>query len=107
MTEQAIPQSEILAVLIGIASYRLSVRRIPQPGDHLITHWGNESYQVSNGWQLTVFFDCGEWDHIDNIVASDGRRSAFPEYDEWAQYPLFMTYTPPPSIRRQVYGEAV
>lgn len=38
---------------------------------------GNVVYRASNGWVLTVFNDANEFDYVDEVVTSDGRRMEF------------------------------
>lgn len=37
------------------------------------------SFRLSNGWLLTAFVDCGEWDYLDSAVSPDGRSLTYDE----------------------------
>ena len=57
---------------------------------------GNVSYTASNGWNIVVFNDANEWDYIDEISTSDGRRITFAEVEEF--YPELARYQPTEQI---------
>jgi hypothetical protein len=40
---------------------------------------GNVVYRGSNGWVLTIFNDCNEYDYVDEVLTPDGRTI---DYDE-------------------------
>lgn len=53
---------------------------------------GDVPYRASNGWRIVIFNDANEWDYIDEIVTSDGRRIS---YDEIADsFPDIDNYEP-------------
>ncbi len=53
---------------------------------------GDVPYRASNGWSIVIFNDANEWDYIDEIVTSDGRRIS---YDEIADsFPDIDNYEP-------------
>lgn len=42
-------------------------------------HCGDIAYEV-NGWKIVVFWDCGDWDYIDSVIAPDGRKAGFEDF---------------------------
>jgi hypothetical protein len=32
-----------------------------------------DNFVLANGWKVRVFWDCGDWDYIDEVEAPDGR----------------------------------
>lgn len=60
------------------------VRLVPnvEPQAH---YCGDVHYLADNGWTITVFNDCNQWDYIDRIVANDGRTITFEEMEEWGR----------------------
>lgn len=70
----AITADEILAVLHAIERGEVTVEK---PKDA----WcGNKPIACSNGWTITVFADCFQWDYIASVTAADGRVAYV--YDE-------------------------
>ncbi len=63
-----ITADEILAVLHAIERGDVTVTKPKEP-------WcGNQPIPCSNGWTITVFADCYEWDYIAYVKAPDGRE---------------------------------
>jgi len=56
---------------------------------------GDFDFHLSNGWTLTVFNDCDEWDYIARVSTPDGRTAGFDELDEML---LVQAYEPPPGL---------
>jgi len=90
---QAIEQGDITLVRLGKGTKFY---------DDVAFFYGNVTYLASNGWILTVFFDCGEWDYIDSLMTDTGEIMS---YEDWTD--LFNRYRPEVAIRRDVYGEPV
>lgn len=69
-----ISKEEIFSFLHAIESGEvvLTPRQEPQ-----YVYAGVVGYDASNGWFIAVFNDANEWDYIEWIVASDGRRVDF------------------------------
>ena len=44
--------------------------------------FSNHTFTDSEGWKVTIFYDCGEWDYIDNVESPDGRKAIYP-FDEY------------------------
>src|SRR5210317_725160 len=38
---------------------------------------GNMDFVSRDGWTITVFFDCPDWDYIDTVADPDGRKWDF------------------------------
>jgi hypothetical protein len=68
-----ISESELLAFLRDIEEGRITLTTWKDPRDE----WGDTEYSASNGWTITVFNDCGEWDYIDSVKTNDGRSIYF------------------------------
>lgn len=76
--EKMIKESEILSLLKDIEEGKLKIEPTKVPLD---IYSGNVIYNISNGWQITIFNDANTWDYIDNIKATDGREISFDEID--------------------------
>jgi hypothetical protein len=81
---------------------RVPTKILPMPCrfDYLSLHYGNVDFHVSDGWVMTVFFDCGEFDYIDSIRTPEGKRF---DYDDFSE--AIRNYRPPKNIRMVMYGE--
>ena len=77
-----------------------SVSLIPEqePQD---VYAGNISYLASNGWRIVVFNDANEWDYIDSIITSDGRRF---DCDALSEMPSIDAYEPTAEIAWTLFG---
>ncbi len=71
----------------------------------LISRWGDPAaqngpfpYDASNGWEIWVFNDVGEWDYVDEIRAPDGRYTGFD------QSLAIEHYEPSPEVIERAYG---
>ena len=82
-------------------------------GSLAVVYAGNCYYQASNGWQLVVFNDCGEFDYIDSITTDDGRmiQSFYVDYGSDPQCAadeegFVQSYTGPTDAREcyRLYG---
>jgi DNA-directed RNA polymerase subunit RPC12/RpoP len=62
---------------------------------------GHVRYEASNGWRITVFNDCNQWDLIDEVIASDGRKV---QYHEIAEWPTLGNYYPTEQVCWERYG---
>lgn len=52
---------------------------------------GNQTYLASNGWEITVFIDAGEWDYIAGIKTKEQQVIDFDALDAMAK---LRDYTP-------------
>lgn len=66
---------------------------------YLAAHYGNVSYITDNGWLITVFFDCGEWDYIDSITSPEGETIMWEDLSSELRY-----YQPPKQVEQIIYG---
>lgn len=71
-----ISESEVLDFLQAIEQGSITLTPQEDPQE---VYAGDVTYSASNGWEITVFNDCNEWDYIDSIRASDGRTIGFTE----------------------------
>lgn len=42
---------------------------------------GDVVYRCSNGWQLTVFNDCGTWDYVSHFITPSGETISWEDPD--------------------------
>jgi hypothetical protein len=96
----AISKQEILSFLHAIESGEIVLTPMQEP------QWvyaGVVVYNASNGWRIAVFNDANEWDYIEWIVASDGRRVDF-IFDMTERYADFERYVPSNDVAWRCYG---
>jgi DNA-directed RNA polymerase subunit RPC12/RpoP len=94
-----ISEAELMDFLRAIEGGEVSLRPEFDPQD---IYAGNVSYMASNGWRVTVFNDCNEWDYIDSVAAPDGRSLDFDSIDN--HMPLAREYTPSDEVAWRRYG---
>jgi hypothetical protein len=95
-----ITEEELLEFLKAIEEGTISLRPdecIPQD-----IYAGNVPYTASNGWRITIFNDCNEWDYVDHVIAPDGRELSFDEIDDLML--VARDYTPDSEIAWRRYG---
>jgi hypothetical protein len=76
-----ITEEELLEFLKAIEEGTVSLQPeecIPQD-----IYAGNVPYTASNGWRITIFNDCNEWDYVDHVIAPDGRSLNFDEIEDF------------------------
>ena len=61
---------EVLAALVAVCDGTATAAFVGATAREVYA--GNVEYALSNGWGVTVFNDCGEWDYIDSIKAPGG-----------------------------------
>jgi hypothetical protein len=95
----AISKEEIFLFLhaIEFGEVALKPRQEPQ-----YVYAGIVEYEASNGWAIAVFNDANEWDYIEWIIASDGRRVDFFGMEE--QDSDLENYSPSNEIAWRRYG---
>lgn len=71
-----VSEAEVLIFLRLIESGEVTVTPLHEPQD---VYAANVDYTASNGWTLTIFNDCNEWDYIDHLRTADGRECDFEE----------------------------
>jgi len=64
---------------------------------------GVVGYNASNGWRIAVFNDANEWDYIEWIAASDGRRVDF-FFDMTEEDADLEHYAPSNDVSWRCYG---
>lgn len=93
-------ESELLSFLQKIETGEITLEHTGSrtPAD---IYAGDVQYRASNGWLLTVFNDCNEWDYIDAIQRGGTRV----DYDALSKhYPRVAQYSPPDEVARRAYG---
>lgn len=71
MTETLrLPENEAQAFIEAIEKREITLTATIPPDQ---VYAGNCWYKASNGWELIVFNDCGQFDYIDSITTNDGR----------------------------------
>jgi hypothetical protein len=63
---------------------------------------GNVSYTASNGWCITIFNDCNDWDYVDRVTTADGRSVDFDAIDD--HMPVARQYMPADDVAWRRYG---
>jgi hypothetical protein len=63
---------------------------------------GDVPYMASNGWRITIFNDCNEWDYVDRVIAADGRSLRFDEIDDFMS--VAREYMPDDAVAWSRYG---
>lgn len=94
-----IQEQELLEFLKAIEEETVSLQPESVPQD---IYAGNVSYRASNGWQITIFNDCNEWDYVDQVVAADGRSLDFHEIEN--DMPSAREYMPDDEVAWKRYG---
>ena len=95
-----ITEEELLAFLKAIEEGAISLEPeecIPQD-----IYAGNVPYRASNGWRITIFNDCNDWDYVERVIAPDGRSLSFDEIDDLM--PVAREYTPESEAAWSRYG---
>jgi DNA-directed RNA polymerase subunit RPC12/RpoP len=95
-----ITEEELLGFLKAIEEGTISLQPeecIPQD-----IYAGNVPYLASNGWRITIFNDCNEWDYVDRVIAPDGRSLGFDEIDNFMS--VAREYTPDTEVAWSRYG---
>ena len=94
-----IQEEELLEFLKAIEEETVSLQPESIPQD---IYAGNVSYKASNGWRITIFNDCNEWDYVEQVVAADGRSLDFDEIDN--DMPIAREYMPDDEVAWRRYG---
>lgn len=95
----------VLEFLQAIERGDITIERLGKDSrfyDDVAFFFGDVSYCASNGWLLTVFFDCGCWDFITEIESDTGEKMKY-----CLDSVVFNNYRPKIAVRRDVYGEPV
>lgn len=97
---------DLCAVLEAIERGDVTIKPTGRTADE--TYAGNVVYRASNGWTIVVFNDCNCWDYLNSVAAPDGAEREYPSgehpesYDEIDE--LFLSYSPPDDVIRNIYG---
>lgn len=94
-----ISEAELLEFLRAIEEGSVSLLPVDDPQD---IYAGNVAYAASNGWHITIFNDCNEWDYIEAVTAPDGRSLGFDAIDN--EMPLARDYSPSDEAAWRRYG---
>lgn len=94
-----ITEKELLQFLKAIEEGTISLRPESSPQD---IYAGNVTYTATNGWRITIFNDCNEWDYVDKAITADGRSVNFDSIDN--DMPIAREYLPADEIAWQRYG---
>jgi hypothetical protein len=70
----SITEKELLQFLQEVEEGTISLHPESDPQD---IYAGNVTYTASNGWRITIFNDCNEWDYVDKAITADGRSVDF------------------------------
>lgn len=68
-----IPEDEVLAVLDAVDRGEVTTLEADRAAC-ADGYCGDFWFTLSNGWRVSVFNDCGEWDYVSTVVAPDGRQ---------------------------------
>jgi|SRR5579872_460785 len=71
MSNGLITRREIVDFLLAIRSGAITLTPVTPP---IISY---PRWVASNGWHICVFDDAGEWDYIEWVETSDGRRASY------------------------------
>lgn len=88
-------EAEAVAVLEAVDRGEIEIDKA-QRDACAAQYCNNFTYTLPNGWRVTVFNDCDEWDYLDSIEAPDGRRWDYiptidgqeTSHEEWGAPPL-------------------
>ena len=65
---------------------------------------GDVHYQCSNGWEIVVYNDVGQWDYLDEVASPDGRVTGHSAMN--AIMPGVADYEPAAEVAWEAYGFA-
>ena len=94
-----ITENELLQFLKAIEDGTISLHPESDPQD---IYAGNVTYTATNGWRITVFNDCNEWDYVDKVITTDGQSVNFDSIEN--DMPIARDYLPTDEIAWQRYG---
>jgi len=88
-----VTESEILSFLCSVESGDVILIPLQEPQNVFA---GPVDYIASNGWNITIYNDCNEWDYIEHIQTADGRKC---DYDDiFEAMPAVDSYQPPSEV---------
>ncbi len=92
-----VTEKEILEVLKDIEKGKLKLKSID---NQLKIYSGNLVYNITNGWQITIYKDANNWDYIDSIKTHYGEKIDFEKLDS---LPQIKNYCPPKEVCFNIY----
>ncbi|HEY7403934.1 MAG TPA: hypothetical protein VIB39_10460 [Candidatus Angelobacter sp.] len=95
-----ITEGELLEFLKAIEEGTIALQAeecIPQD-----IYAGHVPYRASNGWRITIFNDCNEWDYMEHVITPDDRSLSFDEIDDLMS--VAREYTPDVEVAWRRYG---
>lgn len=93
----SISEKEILDVLEKIETGKLNLEKVDNQGD---IYSGNIVFDISNGWEITIFKDANNWDYIDNIKTHKGESIDFEILEGLTE---IKNYYPPKEVCLNIY----
>jgi len=85
----SITEKELLQFLQEVEEGTISLHPEFHPQD---IYAGNVTYTATNGWRITIFNDCNEWDYVDKAITADGRSVDFDSIEN--DMPIAREYMP-------------
>jgi hypothetical protein len=95
----SITEKELLQFLQEVEEGTISLHPEFHPQD---IYAGNVTYTATNGWRITIFNDCNEWDYVDKAITADGRSVDFDSIEN--DMPIAREYMPANEIAWRRYG---
>jgi len=72
-----------MSASIELSTLLFHVLRSPMTAEAPEGHYcGDYTFTDPDGWEVTIFYDCGKWDYIASVKAPDGRKATYP-FDEY------------------------
>jgi hypothetical protein len=96
-----IEDEDLHGLLLAIERGEVGLRQAPA-ADEFGRFTGDTEYETSNGWRLTVFIDCGEWDYLNSVTSPHGARADVDAID--AAMPDSATYRPSRECAAAAWG---
>jgi hypothetical protein len=94
----SLSEAELIEFLKAIEDGSVILHPDDDPQD---VYAGNVSYSASNGWRITIFNDCNEWDYVDRVQTADGRSL---DFDSIESMPQAGAYDPTAELAWSRYG---
>ena|ERR1700677_1552785 len=89
MHPSRVTEAEILAFLKSVEEGPVTLTPSGEPQD---IYAGHVEYTASNGWVVTIFNDCNEWDYIEHLRTPDGRECCYDQINDFM--PQVDAYSP-------------
>jgi hypothetical protein len=95
---RSISEAELMQFLRDVEDGSVTLQPNQDPQD---VYAGNVSYTASNGWGITVFNDCNEWDYVDRVQTPEG---LILDFDAIESMPRAGVYEPSADAAWSRYG---